>query len=155
MKVIFLDFDGVITTYVSSWTLVPEKMDLVKKIIDATGAKIVISSAWRRKTLEDTFRFITDPNNHYVGSNPFSLCEYVVGQTDRLYSENRFSGHVRRGDEIQKWINEHDVENYIILDDEDDFLLNQYTHFVHTNLEIGITQDDVDKAIEILSNETL
>ena len=43
MKIIFLDFDGVITTPASRGCLSAQKMQLVKKIVDATGAKIVIS----------------------------------------------------------------------------------------------------------------
>lgn len=50
MKVIFLDFDGVITTEKSRWCLDKDKMLLLKRIVDATGAKIVISSSWRRLT---------------------------------------------------------------------------------------------------------
>ena len=46
-KIIFLDFDGVITTLKSKWTIDNEKVELVKQICDATGAKIVISSSWR------------------------------------------------------------------------------------------------------------
>ena len=34
MKVIFLDFDGVITTMKSRWNLCKEKMELVKEIVD-------------------------------------------------------------------------------------------------------------------------
>ena len=54
MKIIFLDFDGVITTEASYSRLDLEKMKLVKKICDETGAKIVISSSWRYNTLEKT-----------------------------------------------------------------------------------------------------
>ena len=47
MKVIFLDFDGVITLP-PKWHLESDKIKLVKKIVDETGAKIVVSSSWRR-----------------------------------------------------------------------------------------------------------
>ena len=57
-KIIFLDFDGVITTLKSKWTIDNEKVELVKQICDATGAKIVISSSWRRYTLEQTLEQI-------------------------------------------------------------------------------------------------
>ena len=53
-KIIFLDFDGVITTYASKWEIDNEKCLLVKKICDETGAKIVISSSWRYSTVEKT-----------------------------------------------------------------------------------------------------
>lgn len=38
MKVIFLDFDGVITTLESRWNIDLEKCKLVKRICDETGA---------------------------------------------------------------------------------------------------------------------
>lgn len=55
MKVIFLDFDGVITTMKSRWNLCKEKMELVKEIVDKTDAKIVISSSWRHSTFRKYF----------------------------------------------------------------------------------------------------
>ena len=55
MKVIFLDFDGVLNSIngysdiqiVSCFKIDPECMDRLNQIIDQTDAKIVISSAWR------------------------------------------------------------------------------------------------------------
>ena len=58
-KIIFLDFDGVITTLKSNWAIDDKKVELVKEICDITGAKIVISSSWRRYTLEATIEAIT------------------------------------------------------------------------------------------------
>ena len=58
MKAIFLDFDGVITTLESKWRLSPPHMEIVKKIIDKTGAKIVISSSWRYRDVETTLKRI-------------------------------------------------------------------------------------------------
>lgn len=54
MKVIFLDFDGVITSK-NGYSLDPEKMELVKRICDETGAYIVVSSSWRRKRIDNLF----------------------------------------------------------------------------------------------------
>ena len=84
MKIIFLDFDGVITTLKSNWAIDNEKVELVKQICDATGAKIVISSSWRRYTLEQTLEKITNQEKVY-GHNPFPYPEYIVGITSRMY----------------------------------------------------------------------
>lgn len=59
MKVIFLDFDGVITSK-NGYSLDLEKMEMAKKICDETGAYIVVSSSWRRFALEDTIKSITE-----------------------------------------------------------------------------------------------
>lgn len=57
-KIVFLDFDGVITTLKSNWTIDNEKVELVKQICDATGAKIVISSSWRRYTVDRQLKIL-------------------------------------------------------------------------------------------------
>ena len=46
MKAIFLDFDGVITIP-PKWYLKADKIKLIKRIVDETAAKIVVSSSWR------------------------------------------------------------------------------------------------------------
>lgn len=46
-KILFLDFDGVITTYKSGWTFDDKKLKLLDLIIKETQCKIVISSSWR------------------------------------------------------------------------------------------------------------
>ena len=79
MKVIFLDFDGVITTLKSKYKLDPDKMALIGRIMDATDAKIVISSSWRRFSLEETIKEITDTSQFNVGDNPFPYPDAVVG----------------------------------------------------------------------------
>ena len=48
MKVIFLDFDGVITTPETKWNIGLVYVKRIKQICDATGAKLVISSSWQR-----------------------------------------------------------------------------------------------------------
>ena len=83
-KIIFLDFDGVITTLKSKWTIDNEKVKLVKQICDATGAKIVISSSWRRCTLEQTIEAITTQETVY-GHSPFPYPEYIIDITSRMY----------------------------------------------------------------------
>lgn len=111
MKVIFLDFDGVITTLRSNWSLYKEKMLLLKRIVDATGAKIVISGSWRRHTLEDTLKHITDKSDCFVGGNPFICPESVVGITDKMYSScyGNDSMHffIPRGCEIERYLMAH------------------------------------------------
>ena len=59
-KILFLDFDGVVTTVKSHWRFDEEKMALLGTILDATDAKIVITSSWRRYSLMDTIDFITN-----------------------------------------------------------------------------------------------
>lgn len=155
MKVIFLDFDGVITTLESKWHLDTDKMLLVKRICEETNAKIVISSSWRRHSLEETFEMLA----LYEQSGkeaPFILKDYVVCVTDRMYSfkEGNVKSHygLPRGCAIQRYLVEHkDIDRYVILDDDTDMLLEQAPYFINTNRELGISEQDVEKAIEILN----
>lgn len=84
MKIIFLDFDGVITTPSSKYCLSPPHMDILGKILESTGAYIVISSSWRRYNLEQTINFITSRSNPFVGKNPFPFVDRVIDITKRL-----------------------------------------------------------------------
>lgn len=152
MKVIFLDFDGVITNLESKFNLDSEKMKMVKQICDVTGAKIVISSSWRYRTVEKTVEYITT-----IGAFrpiPFLMPELVVGVTPRFYFKDDEDNPIQipRGLEISHYIKTHkDIENYVILDDDSDMLLWQKDNFIQTDTYEGITEKDVKRAIEILN----
>lgn len=160
MKIIFLDFDGVITTPESGFKLCPEKMKLLEKIIDHTDARIVISSSWRRYSLSDTIKTITDKSNPFVGNNPFSMPERVIGVTSQIYAfkhgSRDFHYRIQRGVEIYQWLKEHDdVDAYVILDDDRDMLLSQAPHFIQVNGDIGLCENNVELAIQVLNKITL
>lgn len=144
MKVIFLDFDGVITTLESRWNIDSEKCKLVKRICDETGAKIVISSSWRKSNLEYTMK--------QFSKESFLLYDYVVDVTKRLSISGSASITIPRGVEILEYIESHDsITNYVILDDDTDMLLWQRNHFVHTSTYEGINEKNVEQAIKILN----
>lgn len=156
MKVIFLDFDGVITTYKSQWRLDKDKMLLIKRICDETDAKIVISSSWRCVNLEDTIKYITDTSYFFVPT-PFIPIERVVGVTSMIYyfkcGERDVHFGIPRGCEIQRYLIEHtDIDKYVILDDDSDMLLEQAPYFIQTDSVEGITEEDAEKAIKILNS---
>lgn len=157
-KIVFLDFDGVVTTVKSHWHFDPEKMALLGDILDATDAKIVITSSWRRYTLDDTIDFITKIEEE-MGHVPFAFPDKVIGVTRRMYAfcypnvDKHYS--VVRGEEIRRWQEENDAEDcpYVILDDDSDMLLWQKDNFIQTDSELGLSEDDCKKAIAILNKE--
>ena len=155
--ILFLDFDGVITTAESGYRIDTDKCNMIKEICDATDARIVISSSWRRGNLEKTIEEITNEEIVY-GNQPFTIPERVVGVTNRMYSckygheDERYG--VYRGVEIDRYIVEHpDITNYVILDDDRDMLLTQKDNFIQTDGHYGISDKDVIKAIKILNKK--
>jgi len=148
MKIIFLDIDGVLNSisYFKSINdiddpddrLDPVAVALLNKIIQATNAKIVISSSWRLgksiTQLQDVF-------------NKHSIIGTIVGLTPDDYNT--------RGVQIQQWINDCDftIDSFIILDDDNDMChLNK--HLVKTSVKDGLTIDCVHLAISKLLGDT-
>ena len=152
MKVIFLDFDGVITTYNSKWKIDMNNIKIINDICDKTNAKIVVTSSWRIGHRGDVLAF-----NGY-------LTQYII---EHNYLDNvqdtfdKFIGNIVgmtesiggwRGDEIKLYMNEHpDVKNYVILDDDSDMCDYQLFNFVQTDTYEGITERDAKLCVDILN----
>lgn len=155
MKILFLDFDGVVSTFEKGWRLDEEKLSLLKEIIDNTNAKIVVSSSWKVgydnvdkfiETLGGRRKSETIKNN----GNVFQwFCDNIYDITD--------SNGSWRGDEIQRWIDVHkeEIESYVILDDDSDMRENQLFNFVQTDGYEGITSREVKLCTKILNNERI
>lgn len=96
-----------------------EKIILLWHILKATGCKIVISSSWRRETLEETLE---------TTFSEFPFKDDIIGITPRLelpikQGDWEFDTPFR-GLEINAYLNSLGKEvKYVILDDDTDFLL--------------------------------
>lgn len=163
-KVLFLDIDGVLNTkwwYTQmdrntpkdkyGYAFDPNAVDNLKKIIDETGADIVISSSWKSfgiSELEDMWQDRGLPGK-LIGITPNTVSDEMLLSAD-LDNMELFS---IRGTEIKEWLTKHGkhVSHYAIIDDMDNMLTEQRLHFVKTDPEIGITVDDAEKAIMILN----
>lgn len=150
MKVIFLDVDGVLNNnaYIQFMVdhlrvqrpgyhlLDPLCVMRLNKIVAATGAELVLSSTWRILYTVDEFNMVAGRQG----------VPKIIDSTER---------HVRppRGKEIQTWLDAHDeVETFIILDDDDD-MAHLRDRLVLVKNWIGLQDQDVEKAINML-NET-
>lgn len=159
MKVIFLDIDGVLTSLKRKMKLDAGNISRLGQIIEATDAELVISSSWRRFKLEDTIAELANTSDFRHGGVEFPYCDRIIGHTRRLYcfaledTEKHYLS--ARGLEIKRWLKEFGkdfkVENYVILDDDCDMLLEQAGHFVHTDTYKGLSDSNVRKAIKILN----
>ncbi len=163
MKVIFLDFDGVLNSDPWIWEqckkpggqekvlreVGPEFVALLNQLVERSGAKVVVSSSWRIIYTDDKLQEILNTAG-FKGEVIGSTKSLFRRSPERIYSEEK---QVERGEEIQVWLNEHTelgVKSFVILDDSDDMSHLRKTHFVHTNPMEGLTQADVDKALTIL-----
>lgn len=163
MKVLFLDIDGVLNTkywYTQmsrntpkdkyGYAFDPNTVANLKRIVEETGADIVISSSWKCMGLTQMEDMWNDRNlpGKIIGITPNSVSDELLLNAD-IDSIELF--HIR-GEEIKEWLSEHGkwVSNYAIIDDMDNMLPEQLSHFVQTNPEVGITEDDADRIITIL-----
>lgn len=156
MKVIFLDFDGVVSTFEKGWRLDEEKLSLLKEIIDKTNAKIVVSSSWK-VDCDDVEKFIKEQ----LGGRRKSETIKTNGNIFQWFCNNIYditdSNGPWRGDEVQRWVDNHkeELESYVILDDDDDFKDEQLFNFVQTDGFEGITSREVKLCVGILNNEKI
>ena len=152
MKIIFLDFDGVMDTEYYDHLLSeadkpisdeygllfdPECVKNLKYIIDSTGADIVVSSTWKDFM---TYQEILDMWK-YRG-----LPGFVTDVTPTV------SKH--RGDEIDAWLKEcHEECNYVIIDDLDagNFNEHQIPRLLIVNPIFGLDEYTAERAIKILN----
>lgn len=149
MKIIFADVDGCLNCN-STKAVTPsgcvgvadKYIKRLKKIIDLTGAQVVLSSDWKLANEKD-YRYLTNKLYYKGGIR-------IISQTPNIRWD-------WRGHEIREWLYENRdvVENYVVLDDihfadfdDGDF----YSHVVLTNPDEGLTDEDVDRAIEILNS---
>lgn len=153
-KLIFLDFDGVITTYKSKWYIDAAKCELIKELVEQTNARIVITSSWRYATLQETI----DKN----GLNDWILKDYCIGVTERAIFPVDIDNDwfiPKRGMEIEKFINDyietHNITEeikYVIFDDDVfDLLYIQHNNIIQTNWKSGISNSNIKQALKILS----
>lgn len=148
MRVIFLDVDGVLNNSKTrsrtpdGWLGVSTNLiNKLKRIISETGAVTVLSSTWKHSSVKDL---------NYLYKKLGS-----AKPVDRTYDPDGRDS--RRGAGINDYINNHQVENFVILDDYSfDFRQqNLLRHFVNTDEAKGLTDDNVTQAIQILKGALL
>ena len=159
MKVIFLDIDGVLNCSTSKsfchddlcgiiHGIDSDKVKRLAKIVEATNAKIVLSSDWR-----------VGWEKHYMTRKP-SHAKYLdnhlkkKGNITIFDKTPLFHSGYWRGEEILTYLRSHpDITNYVILDDTlfEDFSDKEISeHLVLTDHKVGLTDGGVEKAIKIL-----
>lgn len=145
MKIIFLDFDGVLTNVKSfkrhsgiHAKADPPTIAALNSIIERTGARIVVSSTWRLLfSLPDLRGLLAE----------WGMKGIVLDRTPEFPQRPR-------GDEIAHWIEEYEtrrgeIESFVILDDDGD-MGKLLPRLVQSEFESGLTPELAERAIEIL-----
>ena len=154
MRVIFLDFDGVLNGgwrrgVEFNWCL-PSAVRALNWLTAKSGAEIVVSSAWRHnRSLPGLVRKLRE----------WGVTGKVIGATKRQldYTEGLDEP---RSVYIAEWLRRHpQVRDYAILDDNNIFLSDDgvwYTdhnladRFVQTQTKVGLTMNDAKMAAQLL-----
>ena len=142
-NIVLLDFDGVLTSepftrqcifehrrenwYGLDW-FDPKCVEHLRKIVDATGAKIVVSSSWRDLGM-DKLRKVWAENNmpgELIDTTPIWVLTKVEA--------------------IKQWLKDHPCRRFAVLDDSELDVPN----LVKTNPRTGLTEEDAEKIIKIL-----
>lgn len=163
MKILFLDIDGVLNNFTALenqnctmgeglWNgdtscegsgFDENNVRELKRILERTGADIVISSSWRKlhdlDQLRTVFKNWGVDTRKIIGATP---------ETDR--------GH--RGQEVNLWLsmfarNGREVNTWAILDDDSDFHDDQ--PLFKTDFNLGLTADIADAVIQHLGENDL
>lgn len=147
MKIIFLDFNGVLDNYDNMNIINESNLNRLKAIVNETNAKVVISSSIKT-------------NYYYTGKMSKQL-EYVVSSLENAgINVVGFTKKCEtREEEIRVYLEEHpDIENFCIIDDEyymENFSDNMVKLKPQMMGGMGIQDEDMYKALEILNRKEL
>jgi len=160
MKVIFLDVDGVLNfdgsdarTPLGHLGIVDRLVKKLRTLVDNTNALVVIVSDWKELWNQS----VTDvedlsPDGQYLVKKLKRNGVHITSKTS-----DRFPNKLR-GAAIMDWIAAHkSVESWCVLDDVyfDDYLnyMEISSHIVLTDPSVGLTDDNVKYAIDILNKQ--
>ena len=167
-KIIFLDFDGVLNTehypgllqdQGKSWQdeygafFDPNAVKQLKRIVDATGADIVIESSWKYLGLDamkELWKVRSLPGK-IIDITPSSVSDEYLSNVD-LDNLDASMLHCK-GLEISSWLSKNETQDfrYVIIDDEYVILDSQLPYFILINPYEGITEEQANKIISILN----
>ncbi len=158
MKVVFLDIDGVLNRGLGK--LDPVLVGYLNEITFKSGAMIVVHSSWRYG--HPLWRLQAMLRAEGVRGPVYDVCpvprDVAVKDGHFLVGESGWSvfrGAIKSQDErciaIQRWLDEHAVESYVILDDSG--ALGHFVgtrNFVQTRSSVGLTPEHVRVELLVL-----
>jgi hypothetical protein len=166
ISVLFLDFDGVLNSHrfmlASGRPVAPveivedegvlgldaEAVARLNRIVERTGAEVVVTSTWRKSRSVPDLQRVLDAEG-FQGK--------VRGKTpDCVLVGLAVPKHGVRGDEIQSWLSDAprygiEVGSFVILDDDAD--MSHLAHrLVKTTMARGLLDEHVDRVVEMFQS---
>jgi hypothetical protein len=169
MKIIFLDFDGVLavchkTRDQFGSLFHPEFVDNLSWIINETKAKVVISSTWRMSGFEEMkqlWEFRKMPGE-LIGITGRDASGVRGIEIQNILDDMKFQRINYSKREQSNYLEISKCKNYVILDDDSDMLYNQREHYVCCSHPIGkgierygLTREVAAEAIRILNTDLI
>ena len=166
MNIIFLDVDGVLNTidtfkvrkeeYIKSGIILPRideyRLLYLKEIVESTNAKIVLSSTWRKDFIKVDDKLISNGKDAY--ELLYMLSKYNLEICDIINPKKSY-----KQDGIKEWLESHNVDNFIIIDDESYDLVNYSKYLIKTRNsnkeQTGLLKEHVVLAINMLCKKKL
>ena len=163
-NVIFLDVDGVLNSKfwdndhqreISEGKYVDlEAVKLFGSLVKRTDAKVILHSGWRF-----WFDKAMNPLRHeaeFFANAMKNEGIQIAGVTPDLTTEEirktkKFS--LVKADEILQWLRENPTDNWVVIDDLELHNSEIAGRQVQTDAEVGLTESDVEKAVNILSEK--
>lgn len=153
MNVIFLDIDGVLNSWQydhlykteSNGNIDETRLPLLKRLVEGSDAKIVLSSSWRKHWSHDR-----------------SQCDSIGIELEETFSKHQLSIFDKspvlpsndRAEEIKLWLNQNKpISHFVIIDDIRFGWSDLEGHVVNTNARIGrgFEEKHILKALQILN----
>ena len=164
MRILFLDIDGVLNAHepfdpvVGCGRIYHDKVEQLNRVLVATGANLILSSAWRYQILNgwctiEGFSWLLRTHGVLGGR----LLGHTAADTMHDGAWDGIPGswpiHNERGKQIADWWLAHPEfrgDRYAVVDDLDLGISEAGHPFVQTNGKVGLTDVDADKLITLL-----
>ena len=164
LKVLFLDLDGVLNTH--KWwrerppkhpemtkferDISPYNIGILNEVLAATGAKVVVSSTWRKNF---TLKQLQE------GLASVGFTGEIIDVTPDLSGAPKPSGYLwsarARGDEIEQWLSKMgDPRPVFAIVDDDGDMGEHKPRLVQTDHEDGLTEVIAVRLIAMLGGRT-
>jgi len=160
-KIIFLDVDGVLNDHAFDPEILcgqihRDKVQLLNGVLRATGAKIVLSSAWRYIVYRNEMNLM---GLEWLFRSHGLLADRLIGITRRdemirgIYNgvPSSWPATNERGEQIADWLAENDHGGtYAVVDDLDLGISAAGHPFVRTDGKVGLTEREAAELVRLL-----